>query len=264
LEQGTGGLFRQNGLEKARDVKQSQQNERDAIDRQISSSQSNIERLRKDYSSTISSIESNLSNQISILEQNITKTETEIANLQNEINSSKKSVDDSLKKSIEIKQNQKDKQEEIIKQNKNIINENNKQIENLIELNKQLFLKINETDVGTFKFFAKNFNLELDKTVNWFIVLIILVFDPLAVTLLLCFNHIIGSNKPKKQEETAKSLPLTTTQEQVSEKKIPKEEEKLEFGIDDGNNDFPFVHEEGEKNNSQTGIAYKAYPKPNK
>lgn len=271
LDQGTGGLFKQNGLEKARLVKESQQKERDTIDSQIKNSQSNIDTLRKEYTTAINNIDLNLSEQIRIVEQSISKVEKEINDIQNEITNNKKIFDDSVNKNLDIKKDEKSKQEEIIKQNKSTINSNLSQIEMLIEQNKMLSLKINETDVGTFKFFAKNFNLELDKTVNWFIILIILVFDPLAVTLLLCFNHIIGKYKARKEEEVVLPPPPTKQQEQptikteqIIEAPVIKEEEKLEFGIDDGNNEYPYLHEEGEKANNQTGLAYKAYPKPTK
>lgn len=260
LDQGTGGLFKQNGLEKARVVKEMQQKERDAIDLQIKGSQNNIERLRKDYSATITSLDSSLFEQIKSIETNITKIEKEIIDVQTEISNNKKISDDNLKKSQDTKKDEKIKYEEVIKQNKLSVESNNKQIESLIDQNKLLLLKINETDVGTFKFFAKNFNLELDKTVNWFIIIIILVFDPLAVTLLLCFNSIIGNYNRKKEEEIIKSLPPTTKPEQQIILQEQPKESKLEFGIDDGKKDFPYVHEEGEKANNQTGLAFKAYP----
>jgi len=67
--------------------------------------------------------------------------------------------------------------------------------------------KILTTDVGTFKYVAKTLNLQLDQTVTWFIWLIMSVFDPLAVSLLLCFNIIIKNyrlNKAAKKEKEVK------------------------------------------------------------
>lgn len=43
-------------------------------------------------------------------------------------------------------------------------------------------------DIGTFKFIAEQVNKPLDTVVIWFICLLIVVFDPLAVALLLSFN----------------------------------------------------------------------------
>ena len=248
LDQGTGGLFKQNGLEKARLVKESQQKERDAIDSQIKNSQSNIEKLRKDYSNSIITIDNILSGQIKNIDTNVEKIEKEITDIQNEMSANKKLNDESAKNKTDIKKVEKEKFEAVVKQNKEVINSNIKQIESLIEQNKQLLLKINETDVGTFKFFAKNFNLELDKTVNWFIIMIIVVFDPLAVTLLLCFNHILSLISKKQEKPVASELPvpvttIVTTPEPTKPVPAPSPtpvvEDKKEVLFDDGKEETP-------------------------
>ena len=110
------------------------------------------------------------------------------------------------------------KDTEIANANKQI-KQNESEISKLQKENNDIQMKILNTDVGTFKFVAKNFGLELDKTVNWFIILIISVFDPLAVTLLLCFNHIVKvKHEDKKitpvvEEQTVTPIqpPVTTT-----------------------------------------------------
>jgi hypothetical protein len=48
-----------------------------------------------------------------------------------------------------------------------------------------------ETDIGTFKFIAKTFDVELDTAVKYFIISLVCVFDPLAVILLIIFNFLI-------------------------------------------------------------------------
>lgn len=48
-----------------------------------------------------------------------------------------------------------------------------------------------ESDIGTFKFIAKAFNLELDTAVKYFILCLVFVFDPLAVILLIVFNFLL-------------------------------------------------------------------------
>jgi len=264
LDQGTGGLFRQNGLERARQVKESQQKERDVVENQIKNSQSNIEKLRKEYSVSVSNIDLNLSNQIKSIETNIEKLETEINTIRVEISNSKKLNDESEKNKTETKREEKNKFENVLKQNRDTININNKEIENLIESNKQLSLKITETDVGTFKFFAKNFNLELDKTVNWFIIMIIAVFDPLAVTLLLCFNYIISLNRKKEEKLTAPppSASITTTPEPTKPVPTPIIEDKKELLFDDGkdeqqisSSEFNYIHV-----NDLGKLEYRSYP----
>lgn len=54
-----------------------------------------------------------------------------------------------------------------------------------------------EREVGGFRFVAEAFDWELNTVVKFFIILIVLVFDPLAIALVIAFNGLIG----KKREE---------------------------------------------------------------
>lgn len=56
-----------------------------------------------------------------------------------------------------------------------------------------------EKEVGGFRFVAEMFGVELKKVVKFFIFLIVIVFDPLAVALIIAFNGLIGV---KKKEPT--------------------------------------------------------------
>jgi hypothetical protein len=47
------------------------------------------------------------------------------------------------------------------------------------------------TDIRTFQFVAQLFNTELDIIAKWFIFALILVFDPLAIALILAYNVIV-------------------------------------------------------------------------
>lgn len=49
------------------------------------------------------------------------------------------------------------------------------------------------TDIGSFKFIARTFNMELDLVVKWFMASIVVVFDPLAICLVLAFNTALSS-----------------------------------------------------------------------
>jgi hypothetical protein len=48
-----------------------------------------------------------------------------------------------------------------------------------------------ETDIGTLKYVAKAFGVDMDTIVKWFTLAIVLVFDPLAVALILAYNSLI-------------------------------------------------------------------------
>jgi cell division protein FtsL/nitrate reductase NapE component len=58
-----------------------------------------------------------------------------------------------------------------------------------------------EKEVGGFRFVAEAFNMELKNVVKFFIFLIVIVFDPLAVALIIAFNGLV-SVKIRKEEET--------------------------------------------------------------
>ena len=80
----------------------------------------------------------------------------------------------------------------------NLTEENNKNYE---EINKIKNANIDiEKEVGGFRFVAEAFNIELAQVVKFFIFLIVLVFDPLAVALIIAFNGLITDKKRKQRE----------------------------------------------------------------
>lgn len=76
-----------------------------------------------------------------------------------------------------------------------------------IEIDKELAeLKITlntTTDIGSFKFIADALHTSVDTAVQYFIFLLIGVFDPLAVALVLAWNKLLDERKTKKAEEEA-------------------------------------------------------------
>lgn len=90
--------------------------------------------------------------------------------------------------------------------NKQLESENTKlksSDEKITSLDNEIFkLKVENSqkkDITTFKFVADEFNTTIQKVVKWFIVVLITVFDPLAVILLLAYN--ITTNKVKFDPE---------------------------------------------------------------
>jgi len=57
-----------------------------------------------------------------------------------------------------------------------------------------------EKEVGGFRFIAESFGMELKNVVKFFIFLIVIVFDPLAVALIIAFNGLISDKKQKQKE----------------------------------------------------------------
>ena len=85
----------------------------------------------------------------------------------------------------------------------------NKKIADLQDENAKNNEKINEIkianlglekEVGGFRFIAEAFGMELKNVVKFFIFLIVIVFDPLAIALIIAFNGLIGKNQKKKED----------------------------------------------------------------
>jgi hypothetical protein len=85
----------------------------------------------------------------------------------------------------------------------------NKKIADLQDQNAKNNDKINEIkianldlekEVGGFRFIAEAFGMELKNVVKFFIFLIVIVFDPLAIALIIAFNGLIGVKKKKQRD----------------------------------------------------------------
>lgn len=61
-----------------------------------------------------------------------------------------------------------------------------------------------EREVGGFRFVAEAFGLELNTVVKFFIILIVLVFDPLAIALVIAFNGMMRKKPEATTEDTDK------------------------------------------------------------
>ena len=62
-----------------------------------------------------------------------------------------------------------------------------------------------EVDIGTLKYVAKVFGLDIDTVVKWFTLGIVFVFDPLAVALVLAYNTLIEKSN---SDETSINKPV--------------------------------------------------------
>lgn len=85
-----------------------------------------------------------------------------------------------------------------IETNRNQITSLNDTILNIKESNIDI-----EREVGGFRFIADAFGVELNSVVKWFITLLVLVFDPLAIALIIAFNKLI--KEPKLSTPTLKN-----------------------------------------------------------
>lgn len=208
MDEGTGGLFKKNGLDKARTVKEGQAKERGDIDAQIKGAQDRIEKLRaqyatqvKEYNDRVAAIENRSKSQRGDIEANVKKLESEVQEITTSIDAYNKESDNKVT-SLNGKKG------EMEESGKKKVVEYQNSIQDLRNENTGLKEKIVHTDVGTFKFIANSLNIPLDKAVNYFIWSIMAVFDPLAVCLILAYNVLM--EKKKKDEPVPSPTPTPT------------------------------------------------------
>ncbi len=78
MDQGQGGLFKQNGLEKARETRNAQERERNQIDTQIKDKQNTIDKLRLGYELKTKELTDELNKRIKTIEDKISAVEQDI------------------------------------------------------------------------------------------------------------------------------------------------------------------------------------------
>jgi len=89
-------------------------------------------------------------------------------------------------------------------------------------------------DIGTFKFVAESVGLPLDTVVKLFILIIVLVFDPLAVSLVLAYNIARGGSILKETKHLLVDQPIpartkTIITEEITEEVVPSSEKTRKY-----------------------------------
>ena len=142
--------------------------------------------------------------EIAVYSTKITTNETQIGQLSAQLGQlsatqgqilDKGKVNSRLLRSIDNK----DKQTAQI--NKKISDLQEQNAKNNDEINKIKVTNLDlEKEVGGFRFVADAFGMELKNVVKFFIFLIVIVFDPLAVALIIAFNGLIETPKQKQKK----------------------------------------------------------------
>jgi len=135
------------------------------------------------------------STKITTNDAQITQLNTQLGQLSSTQNTilDKGKVNSRLLRSIDNK----DKQVGVI--NKKISSLQDDNAKNNDEINKIKIKNLDlEKEVGGFRFVAEAFGMELKNVVKFFIFLIVIVFDPLAVALIIAFNGLIETKYQKR------------------------------------------------------------------
>jgi phage shock protein PspC (stress-responsive transcriptional regulator) len=190
------------------------ENKKSSLSSQISSNNERVQTL----TDTRKNQENNLTK---VLDQSITTTVNKSGGLFGK-DTQEKVID---KKSVELKSKSLEgMQSNISSLESNIEKINNTNSSLLIEINTldnsiiSLNKQITKSDIGTYKFIAKAFNVDIETVVKWFILFIVIVFDPLAVSLVLAYN--IASNRKSNETIVEKIVEVEKPIEKIIEKPI--------------------------------------------
>lgn len=85
------------------------------------------------------------------------------------------------------------------------------------------------SEIGPIKYIARITNWSLDRVANYFILLIVIVFDPLAIVLLIAFNIALDSSEEESKKE--KSVPEPQNTNHVID--VPIEPESISVDIEE-------------------------------
>lgn len=118
-----------------------------------------------------------------------------------------------------------------------------------------------EREVGGFRFIAEAFGVELNSVVKWFITLLVLVFDPLAIALVIAFNKLMKDPKlptPKSQNKNYQVYGDDVEDNEGTDIYTEKELEELkdwDVTLMDGLEELPYEDEKkNETNSSSTNV----------
>jgi hypothetical protein len=184
---------------------------------------------------------------IAVYQTQITKNDLEISRYTTQLNNQqniRNSQETNLTKQID-KDKSTSRVSQMIKSADKEINSISKRIDELTVKNNAALDSINviknnnisiEKEVGGFRFVAESFGVPLNSVVKFFIILIVIVFDPLAVALIISFNQLTMDGKKEDEDEDKKepsspedlkNFVNETTRIRLSEDDLKKLEEVL-------------------------------------
>ena len=161
---------------------------------------------------------------ISVYQSQIDKNDTEIARYTNQLNNQqniRNSQEANISKVVEREGNT-SRLTQMVKTADAEITNISKRIDALTIQNNVALDSINsiknnnielEREVGGFRFVAESFNVPLNDVVKFFILIIVLVFDPLAVALIIAFNGLIM--KRKEEDDKSEYIPNSNKEYEV-------------------------------------------------
>lgn len=195
-KEGVAGLFKADHVKLGQELREKQKPQRDAIDREIESHGAAMSEHRATHAAKTQAINGTIESLRTRFDASLTALDTEEQTLRRQHTEEVAAAQRQMKElRAEGTASVSDRQERI--------DALYMQIRAHEDQAAALRQRIAETDVGTYRFVARSMGLPVDQVVKWLILVIVLVFDPLAVTLTVGFNvALVRGGRPKKATPT--------------------------------------------------------------
>ena len=148
--------------------------------------------------------------EIAVYSTKITTNETQIGQLSaqlGQLSATQNTILDKGKVSNRLLRSIDSKDRQVATINKQISSLQTENAKSNDEINKIKVTNLDlEKEVGGFRFVAEAFGMELKNVVKFFIFLIVIVFDPLAVALIIAFNGLISNKKLQQKEKLVEMI----------------------------------------------------------
>ena len=175
------GFLKQDSIKRGQKLRQEQKPERDATAAKTAAHHKTIRQIRSDHAGTVAAVNASIESIRKDYERRIASFDGEEKLLRTSHDDRSAKLDDQLlvlRSETQIQSHHRDDRIQALYQR---LNAGNDQISRINEL-------IAETDIGTYRFVARAFEAAPDDVVKWLILMLVLVFDPLAVALTIGFN----------------------------------------------------------------------------
>jgi hypothetical protein len=181
-KQGGATFFKSDGIRKGQDLRDEQREERQTIATQIAEQRATQEKIRADQAAITSSNDKEISAIRQLSAQELAKIDAEEQELRKTSRETTAQLSQQLTALVSQRQTGETGgglQVETLHQ----------RIRSRTDEIQRLRQQIAATDIGSYRFVARVFEAQADDVVKWLALLLVLVFDPLAVSLAIGFNH---------------------------------------------------------------------------
>lgn len=179
--QGGGGFLKADGVRKGQSLREQQQPERTTIAETIAQRQKSQEDLRAEHAKTVDTIGRDIAAVEEQFKQETARLDTEEQSLRKARADAVAAIEKQLADLQNLGQTSLAQGSTQIEGLYQRLRTGNDEIRRLRE-------QIAATDIGSYRFVARAFNAPTDDVVKWLMLVMVLVFDPLAVTLTVGFN----------------------------------------------------------------------------